>query len=294
MISAAKTKLFLTLTAAVFLWLIIGATAVQAEVDPFFKPLLERLVVSGFERSWLESLFLQPCVKLEPKALVLRATVREAKINYGQFLEPDNLNLARSFLSSQAVILNQAREKHKVPAEIIVAILLLETKVGTQTGKLLALNTLASQTMALHPEVAAEVLKAMPEEERRRFTKESLVAWLGQSNSWFFGELKALLVYFKENGQDPCRVYGSYTGAIGLCQFQPSNLKAYGQDGNQDGRVDLFQAEDAVMSAAYYLNRSGWRDGLNEDRRIAVVKRYNNSLPYARTVLEVARRLKTP
>ena len=41
---------------------------------------------------------------------------------------------------------------------------------------------------------------------------------------------------------------GSIYGAIGISQFMPTNALKFGQDGDGDGRVDLFRHEDAVHS----------------------------------------------
>jgi membrane-bound lytic murein transglycosylase B len=65
----------------------------------------------------------------------------------------------------------------------------------------------------------------------------------------------------------------------------------YGTDGDQDGRVDLAGAHDAIMSIGTYLKKNGWRPGLNRDQQINVILKYNKSLPYARTVLDLGNRL---
>lgn len=51
----------------------------------------------------------------------------------------------------------------------------------------------------------------------------------------------------------PSHLPGSIYGAVGLCQFMPSNIAVYGADGNGDGRVDLFDTSDAIASLANYL-----------------------------------------
>jgi hypothetical protein len=46
----------------------------------------------------------------------------------------------------------------------------------------------------------------------------------------------------------------SRTGDMGHVQFQPITWLAYGVDGNGDGKIDPWNLEDAVMSAANYLS----------------------------------------
>ena len=45
---------------------------------------------------------------------------------------------------------------------------------------------------------------------------------------------------------------GSSTGAIGLLQFEPSNFYI-AVDGDGDGKIDLFDPADAIMSLAHFL-----------------------------------------
>ena len=47
---------------------------------------------------------------------------------------------------------------------------------------------------------------------------------------------------------------GSFAGALGICQFMPSNIEKLGIDMDGDGKVDLTASTaDAVASAANYL-----------------------------------------
>ena len=90
---------------------------------------------------------------------------------------------------------------------------------------------------------------------------------------------------------DPFTVKGSIEGAIGLPQFLPSNIKRYGFDGNGDGRIDLFQHEDAIPSIASYLKAYNWREGDNYRKKKEIIRKYNPSDYYATTVLQLAERL---
>ncbi|MBF0530435.1 MAG: lytic murein transglycosylase [Deltaproteobacteria bacterium] len=265
---------------------------VKAEIDSNFVPLITKLTEAGFDKAWLESQFKRACVTLDTQGLVLRLIVRESKINYGQFLEPSPINDTKAFLKKYSASFSRAQATYQVPAELIAAILLLETRLGTFLGQFQTLRTLASHAVGATPAVAAVVWQSLPPQEKKIWTKEAVGNALGKYSSWFFGELKAFMEYLKKTEKDPCQVFGSYTGAIGLCQFQPSNIKPYGQDGNGDGIVDLFRVEDAIMSVGFYLKQHGWRDGLSEAQKINVLKTYNNSTPYAQTLLEVARRAK--
>ena len=60
--------------------------------------------------------------------------------------------------------------------------------------------------------------------------------------------MKYLLKYSRATGVDPLTVPGSIYGAIGLCQFMPSNVSLYGIDGDGSGSIDLFTTPDALDS----------------------------------------------
>ncbi len=57
---------------------------------------------------------------------------------------------------------------------------------------------------------------------------------------------------------------GSWAGAIGHLQVNPSNVLAHGTDGDGDGRVDLHASlADALVTSAIYLRRLGYQPGLD-------------------------------
>ncbi|MEV6400215.1 NlpC/P60 family protein [Streptomyces sp. NPDC051907] len=76
-----------------------------------------------------------------------------------------------------------------------------------------------------------------------------------------------------------------YERAVGPLQFLPQTFRAYGKDGNEDGRVDPHNVDDAALAAAVYL----CGDGRNLDDRGQLKKAlfaYNNSDTYVADVLE--------
>ena len=113
-----------------------------------------------------------------------------------------------------------------------------------------------------------------------------------QKADWAYGELTALLMYADWSEFDPLSIPGSIYGAIGLCQFMPSNVLSYGVDADADGRVDLFSKADALHSIANYLRGYGWKCSMDRTSQLLVILDYNKSLVYANTVLAVAEKLK--
>ncbi len=80
-------------------------------------------------------------------------------------------------------------------------------------------------------------------------------------------------------------------GAIGLPQFLPSSLAKFGVDGNSDGRIDLYDPEDAIFSTANYLKAHGWCQARYPSDKEQVIWHYNHSKPYVSVVLGIAERL---
>jgi len=76
----------------------------------------------------------------------------------------------------------------------------------------------------------------------------------------------------------------SSAGARGPMQFMPATWRAYGVDGNRDGRKDVMDPEDAIPAAARYLMASG----APKDMQRAVFA-YNHAQWYVDKVLALAK-----
>ncbi len=69
----------------------------------------------------------------------------------------------------------------------------------------------------------------------------------------------AALELYRRGDFDPAGTVGAWAGEIGMIQMLPSDILAYGQDGDGDGRVDLkSSAWDALMTAGRVLHELGW------------------------------------
>lgn len=78
----------------------------------------------------------------------------------------------------------------------------------------------------------------------------------------------------------------SSAGAQGLMQFMPATWAQYGVDGSGDGRADIHNDADSVMSAANYLTASGVTAGIDGVRRALFA--YNHADWYVNDVLYYA------
>ncbi|WP_165978364.1 lytic transglycosylase domain-containing protein [Actinomadura darangshiensis] len=79
----------------------------------------------------------------------------------------------------------------------------------------------------------------------------------------------------------------SSAGALGPMQFLPSTWKAYGVDGDRDGKADIMNPYDAIPGAAKYLCANGAGKGGKQLYR--AVWHYNHADWYVQKVLNLAK-----
>jgi len=283
------------------LFVVLCLLPALAAAEGVWDPLVRRLAADGFDKPALDALFSRPELRFDPLAMANKMNaLLEVKLGpakprvegpdiYLRYLNPFLMMQARTFLDTQRAALREARARFGVPEEILVALLLVETKLGRNVGSKSALSTLASMALA------GDFSLVAPHIERRDLSPR-IALWLrwrtAEKAAWAYKELKALLVYARNAGYDPASIPGSVYGAIGMCQFMPTNAVRYGVDLDGDGRVDLFNPADAVLSAARFLSANGWRASLDREGQQKVLYRYNHSHPYTRTIMAVADRLR--
>ena len=120
-----------------------------------------------------------------------------------------------------------------MPAEIIVAIIGVETRYGGIKGSYNVIESLS--TLAFD------------------YPKRS---------KFFTSELEHFLLLTKEQDFDPFTVTGSYAGAMGIPQFISSSYREYAYDFDGDGTINIWtNYDDAIGSVANYFKVHGWTAG---------------------------------
>ena len=258
--------------------------------DPHFASVQKRLIKDGFESEKIKRLYRRPQVVFEAKGVTVFFTYSEAKMDYDQFANDWSISKAKKFMQTHQEDLLRAEKAYGVESQVITAILLVETGLGSYLGKSSALNTLSTMASLKDAETRNRFWEMIPKSKRisrKKFEKKA-----SRKSSWAYRELKAFLTYAYQQGLDPAEVPGSIAGAIGYAQFMPSNILAYGKDGNDDGNIDLHNQADSMASIAYFLKRHGWRPGISRKKAEKVIYHYNHSDYYVQAILKIANLLK--
>lgn len=183
----------------------------------------------NLERTFDEARYLQSVIDA-----ITRPAERLAWHRYKQiFLTEDRINGGVNYWHQHQTALQRAEEEHGVPAEIIVAIIGIETRYGENKGSHRVIDSLT--TLAFHYPKRAD---------------------------FFRSELEQFLLLAREQEVDPLEIKGSYAGAMGVPQFIASSYRNYAIDFDGDDRVDLWDNHvDAIGSVANYFSRHGWMTG---------------------------------
>lgn len=203
----------------------------RPEVRSFIREIARR---HGFVESELRSLFAR-VQRAEPVLEAIRKPPEPPvwRDYRALFLTDKRIEGGLEFWQAHQAVLERAEREFGVPAQVMVAIIGVETFYGRNTGRWRVIDALT--TLAFdHP-------------PRSRF---------------FRSELEHYLVLARDNGQDVLSIRGSYAGAMGIPQFMPSSTRAYAVDFDGDGVIDLrASTADAIGSVASFLSKHGWQPG---------------------------------
>ena len=260
--------------------------------EPLFSSLESKLIADGMDAQFVQSIYRNPAVKLEPHIIAGNLKRREKALDYSQYLTDASVLKAKNYLNEHRVSLKKAFKKFGAPPSIVVAILTVETWLGAYTGKYPTINVLSTMAVAGDPQVQEKIFSFFGDEINDPDLKKQILSSLKQREERGYRELKFLLTYLEKNHLDPLSIKGSVEGAIGIPQFMPSNIDHYGQDGDGDGIVDLFNHADAIASIACFLNAHQWEKARKVEEKKKVLLHYNRSIYYVDTVWALAEKLK--
>ncbi|SIQ73484.1 lytic murein transglycosylase B [Marinobacterium stanieri] len=219
--------------------LLTGTSSAMAgsgyEEHPLADEVVSTLEAEGFDAAEVRKVL----AKAERKDSILEAISRpaERRLTWGEyrkiFVEPKRIRQGVAFWNEQAETLARAEETYGVPAEIIVAIIGVETRYGRIMGRYRVLDALATLGFD-YPKRA----------------------------DFFRGQLIEFMRMSREESLDPTGPIGSYAGAMGYGQFIPSSFRDFAVDFDGDGKRNIWSNKvDAIGSVANYFHAHGWQSG---------------------------------
>ncbi len=202
---------------------------------PRVQALVDELAAQGLPRDWLTATLSR--AEFRQNVLDAMAGAAERHLRWDEyrdiFIKPERIQGGVDFIAEHRDAFARAQAEYGVPAEIIAAIIGVETFYGRHTGSHRVLDSLA--TLAFHHPSRGD---------------------------FFRGELAAFLEISNEQDVDPASLQGSYAGAMGYPQFIPTSYQAYAVDFDDDGKRDLWHDPvDAIGSVGNYFARHGWQPG---------------------------------
>lgn len=185
-------------------------------------------------QAWLTDMLAQAQHRPQVLALIKRPWEAKPWYQYRKlFITEQRVNDGVQFYRQHQALFKQAEEQYRVPANVILAILGVETFYGKHQGTHPVLDSLYTLGFDYPP--------------RADFFRKELAAFLALS--------------YQQKWQ-PSTIMGSYAGAMGMSQFISSSYQHYAVDFDHDGQRDLFHSPaDAIGSIANYFARHGWHYG---------------------------------
>ena len=270
------------------------STAKSSDRDFNFKRLQAQLIndkQENFTKKQIHGIFNNPGVNFDIEGISSYFRHQEHKLNYDQFLSPKSIQTAKNYIWNNYSDLLKAEIDYGVDRNVITAIMLVETRFGSYVGNRPVVSILSTMAALEDKKIRELFWKKIP--KKNRITKAEYEKKAVKKAEWAYKELKAFIKYVAREGFDPYTINGSYAGAMGIAQFMPSNIITLAKDGNQDGSINLFHHEDAIVSIANYLKRYGWKPGISREEAAKVVYHYNHSEYYVNTILNVSDKLKS-
>jgi len=204
----------------------------RADVMTFVNEMADKY---GFDRGQLQAMFAhaekkqsildaisRPAEKVKPWSEYRAIFITESRITHGVL-----------FWRQHEALLKRIANDYGVPPEIIVGILGVETRFGTQAGNYRVIDALSTLAFDYPPRAP-----------------------------FFRGQLEQYLLMTRDGKFDPLALVGSYAGAMGWGQFIPSSYRDFAVDYDKNGVADIWSdPADAMASVANYFRQHGWTSG---------------------------------
>jgi membrane-bound lytic murein transglycosylase B len=206
--------------------------AEQPQVQTFIDMMVDK---HGFDQEQLVTVFSEAQHREDILELMRKPAEKRLKwYEYRKiFLTPARIDGGVAFWKENTETLAKAEAAFGVAPQIIVAIIGVETRYGSNTGRHRVLDALSTLAFDYPPR-----------------------------SEFFTGELEQYLILAREEDLDVVATTGSYAGAMGYGQFIPSSYRNFAVDFDEDGKRDLWHNKmDIIGSVANYFSRHNWKAG---------------------------------
>ncbi len=184
-------------------------------------------------------------VQLMPKVLKLQRHQPERTMSVETYLanvvSPVRVQNGKRLLAKHAELLDEIARAHGIQPRFIVALWGLESDFGANTGGFPTIASLAT------------------------------LAHAGRRRDYFRRELIAALKLVDRGEASAERMSGSWAGAMGQCQFMPSNFLRHAVDQDADGVRDIWgNPADVLASIAKLTSLFDWHDDQTWGREVSL------------------------
>ncbi|GIU26770.1 lytic murein transglycosylase [Shewanella schlegeliana] len=242
-------KQILALACCLSLWptTTMAQSDTQVSFSDYVAALKQEAMDKGFGQQTIDAVF--PKIKMFKKAQAANNNPAEVPITLETYLPQvvpqSKVDLARAFYKQHDAELEIIGKRYGVQPRFIVALLGIESNFGQSPANYPVLSVTAS------------------------------LAYEGHREAYFRKEFFAALKIVEQGESSFAQLKSNSMGAMGKPLFLPSAYLTYAQDGDGDGKKDIWgNSSDALASVAYYLQQSGWKASETWGRQVWVPKQF--------------------
>jgi len=225
-----------------------SAASANASFEQWVRQLRPQATAQGVSAATFDAAFAG--LKPVPRVIELYERQPEVKLSFDQYLArvvpQSRIDRGRQLLKENKALLEQIGARYGVPPRLIVALWGVESDFGNRQGDYNVIAALAT------------------------------LSWSGKRAAFFKQELIAALKIIDQGHAAPQSLLGSWAGALGQCQFMPSNFLRLTVDHDGDGKRDIWNTRaDVFASIANYMSKVHWRSGQSWGREVLLPAKFN-------------------
>ena len=258
-------KKMLSLAVAAVFSVSLSAADNKPEFAQYTQTLKQEALEKGYQPELVEQVFAS--LQFHPRVVSADKSQPEFVETLSTYLpkrvSETRIKMARERYQQHLPELEKIAQKYGVQARFIVALWGLESSFGRFMGTYSVPSALVT------------------------------LAYDGRRESFFKREFFHALDILAQGHISLDDMKGSWAGAMGQSQFMPSSFMSYAQDGDGDGKKDIWTNQlDVFASIANYLKQQGWDNNKTWGREVLLPAGFDASHAIARGSLQRSEWLK--